>query len=41
MSDPNEPVPPNRHGMAGPQPDDPDQADVDQAPEPDIDQDVP
>lgn len=36
----SEPVPENRPGMAGEQPDDPDQAGVDQTPEPDIDEDV-
>ena len=36
----SEPAPENRPGMAGPQPDDPDQADVDQTPEPDVDEAV-
>jgi hypothetical protein len=36
-----EPLPPNRPGMAGPQPDDPDQADVNQTPEPDVGEDTP
>jgi hypothetical protein len=36
----SEPIPENRPGMAGPQERDPDQADVDHAPEPDIDEAV-
>jgi hypothetical protein len=35
----SEPVPPNIAHAAGPQPDDPPQDDVDQTPEPDVDED--
>lgn len=33
-----EPIPPNTPDMAGPQPDDPAQDEVDQTPEPDVDE---
>lgn len=35
-----EPIPENRPDMAGPQPDDPPQGDVDQTPTPDVDEDA-